>query len=90
MALRITAKSNDPAPVYALHGWNGHSFAQIVRIGKAISDDLTGRNDDFIMLTRFEHVHILFSDYIGPLAIPVAKGVIGLKSMLNPVDIISF
>jgi len=83
-------KSDDAVPVYAVHGWNGHGVAQTVRIGKAISDDMTGRNDDFLMLTRFDHKQIPLNNYIGPVAIPLVKGALGLKSMLNPADIVSF
>ncbi|AQS42288.1 MAG: FAD dependent oxidoreductase [Candidatus Tokpelaia hoelldobleri] len=83
-------KNDDPVPVYAVHGWNGHGVAQTVRIGKAVSDDVTGRNDDFLMLTHFEHKQIPLNNYIGPVVIPLVKGALGLKSMLTPADVVSF
>jgi len=83
-------KSEDKVPLYAVHGWNGHGVAQSVRIGKAISDNITRRNDDFAMLTRFEHAQIPLSGYIGPFAIPVVKGALGFKNMLTPAEMVSF
>ncbi|MEQ4618294.1 MAG: FAD-dependent oxidoreductase [Corticimicrobacter sp.] len=83
-------KSDAAVPVYMAHGWSGHGVAQTVRIGKAISDDLTGRNHDFAMLTRFEHAPIPMGDYLGPVAIPLVKGALSLKSLVNPADMVSF
>ncbi len=83
-------KSDDRVPVYMVHGWNGHGVAQTVRIGKAISDDLTGRNDDFTMLTRIDHASIPLGSYLSPVAIPLAKGILGVISTLNPADMVSF
>lgn len=83
-------KSTAKAPVYAVHGWSGHGVAQTVRIGKSISDDITGRNDDFAMLTRIPHDEIPFNDYIGPVAIPLVKGALTVQSLINPADMVSF
>lgn len=51
----VCRRSPGPVPLYAVHGWNGHGVGQSVRIGKAISDDIQGRNGDFNRLTRFRH-----------------------------------
>ncbi|MCT8344234.1 FAD-binding oxidoreductase [Photorhabdus kleinii] len=83
-------KSGDRVPVYMVHGWSGHGVAQTVRIGKAISDDLTGRNDDFTMLTSIAHASIPLGSYLSPVAIPLAKGILGVISTLNPAEIVSF
>lgn len=77
-------------PRYLVHGWSGHGVAQTVRIGKAISDDITGRNDDFTMLTRIEHDVIPLGNYLGPVAIPLVKGALSLKSLVNPTEMVSF
>lgn len=83
-------KSDDAVPRYLVHGWSGHGVAQTVRIGKAISDDITGRNNDFAMLTRIEHDPIPLGSYLGPVAIPLVKGALSLKSLINPAAIVSF
>lgn len=83
-------KSDDRVPVYMVHGWSGHGVAQTVRIGKAISDDLTGLNDDFTMLTSIDHASIPLGSYLSPVAIPLAKGILGVISTLNPAEIVSF
>lgn len=83
-------KSNDSVPVYMVHGWSGHGVAQTVRIGKAISDDLTGRNDDFAMLTAIDHAGIPMGRYLSPIAIPLVKGALSVRSALNPAEMISF
>ncbi|SHF17063.1 gamma-glutamylputrescine oxidase [Lampropedia hyalina DSM 16112] len=83
-------KSAGKIPVYIVHGWSGHGVAQTVRIGKAISDDLTGRNDDFAMLTQIEHGRIPLGNFLAPLVIPVAKGMFGIKAALQPSDMVSF
>ncbi|OCQ53230.1 Gamma-glutamylputrescine oxidoreductase [Photorhabdus australis subsp. thailandensis] len=83
-------KSGDSVPVYMVHGWNGHGLAQTVRIGKAISDELTRRNDDFTMLTCIDHVSIPLGSYLSPVVIPLVKGALGMISMFNPAEIISF
>ncbi|WP_127956973.1 NAD(P)/FAD-dependent oxidoreductase [Serratia microhaemolytica] len=83
-------KSDDGVPIYMVHGWSGHGVAQTVRIGKAISDDLTGRNNDFSMLTRIEHSTIPFGSYLSPVAIPVIKGALTVMGALNPADMVSF
>ncbi|WP_118987818.1 NAD(P)/FAD-dependent oxidoreductase [Photorhabdus sp. CRCIA-P01] len=84
------SKSGDRVPVYMVHGWSGHGVAQTVRIGKAISDDLTRRNDDLTMLTCIDHASIPLGSYLSPVAIPLAKGVLGVISTLNPADMVSF
>ncbi|CDG17626.1 NAD(P)/FAD-dependent oxidoreductase [Xenorhabdus doucetiae] len=83
-------KSDDSVPVYMVHGWSGHGVAQTVRIGKAISDDFTGRNHDFTMLTRIEHSSIPLGSYLSPMAIPLIKGALGVISTLNPAEMVSF
>ncbi|PHM60252.1 NAD(P)/FAD-dependent oxidoreductase [Xenorhabdus ishibashii] len=83
-------KSGDSIPVYMVHGWSGHGVAQTVRIGKAISDDFTGRNQDFTMLTSIHHTRIPLGSYLSPMAIPLIKGALGVMSTINPADIVSF
>ncbi|OTA15719.1 oxidoreductase [Xenorhabdus vietnamensis] len=83
-------KSGDSVPVYMVHGWSGHGVAQTVRIGKAISDDLTGRNHDFAMLTRIDHSSIPLGSYLSPVVIPLIKGALGVINTLNPAEMISF
>jgi gamma-glutamylputrescine oxidase len=51
----VCTRSAGSSPLYAVHGWNGHGVGQSVRIGKAISDDVLGKNHDFTRLTRFRH-----------------------------------
>lgn len=83
-------KSESKAPVYMVHGWSGHGVAQTVRIGKAISDDVTGRNNDFDMLTRINHAELPLGKYISPVVIPLIKGALTVKSTFNPADMVSF
>ncbi|MDC9595345.1 NAD(P)/FAD-dependent oxidoreductase [Xenorhabdus anantnagensis] len=83
-------KSGDSVPVYMVHGWSGHGVAQTVRIGKAISDDFTRRNNDFTMLTSIDHMNIPLGSYLSPVAIPLVKGVLGVISTLNPAEMVSF
>ncbi|OKP03315.1 NAD(P)/FAD-dependent oxidoreductase [Xenorhabdus eapokensis] len=83
-------KSGDNIPVYMVHGWSGHGVAQTVRIGKAISDDFIGRNQDFTMLTKIDHMRIPLGSYLSPIAIPLIKVALGVISTLNPADIVSF
>lgn len=83
-------KSANDVPVYMVHGWSGHGVAQTVRIGRAISDDLTGRNQDFTMLTRFDHAGIPLGRHLSPVAIPLIKGALGVMGLINPTDMVSF
>lgn len=83
-------KTDGAIPRYLVHGWSGHGVAQTVRIGKAISDDITGRNDDFAMLTRIEHDTIPLGETLGPIAIPLVKGALTLQSLLDPSEMVSF
>ncbi|PHM54477.1 NAD(P)/FAD-dependent oxidoreductase [Xenorhabdus sp. KK7.4] len=83
-------KSDDNTPVYMVHGWSGHGVAQTVRIGKAISDDFTGRNRDFNMLTSIDHTSIPLGSYFSPVVIPLIKGALGVMSTFNPADMVSF
>ena len=83
-------KSDDTVPVYMVHGWSGHGVPQAVRIGKAISDDLTGRNDDFAMLTKVAHAGIPLGRLLSPAVIPVVKGALTVRNSLSPADMISF
>ncbi|MCD9030265.1 FAD-dependent oxidoreductase [Luteimonas sp. Y-2-2-4F] len=83
-------KSDDAAPVYLAHGWSGHGVAQTVRIGKAIADDLTGRNDDFAMLTRIPHRAIPMGRRLAPAAIPLAKAAAAVAGAVRPDRLVSF
>lgn len=83
-------KSDGAIPQYLVHGWSGHGVAQTVRIGKAISDDITGRNDDFTMLTRIKHDTIPLGETLGPIAIPLVKGALTIQSLLDPSEMVSF
>ena len=83
-------KSTGDVPVYMVHGWSGHGVAQTVRIGRAISDDLTGRNTDYAMLTRFDHAGIPLGRHLSPVAIPLIKGALGVMGIINPADMVSF
>jgi len=83
-------KSAGDVPVYMVHGWSGHGVAQTVRIGRAISDDLTGRNNDYAMLTRFDHAGIPLGRHLSPVAIPLIKGALGVMGLINPSDMVSF
>lgn len=83
-------KSAGDVPVYMVHGWSGHGVAQTVRIGRAISDDLTGRNTDYAMLTRFDHAGIPLGKHLSPVAIPLIKGALGVMGIINPADMVSF
>ncbi|CAM3862363.1 NAD(P)/FAD-dependent oxidoreductase [Xenorhabdus thuongxuanensis] len=83
-------KSGDNIPIYMVHGWSGHGVAQTVRIGKAISDDFIGRNQDLTMLTSIDHTGIPLGSYLSPMAIPLIKGALGIISTLNPANIVSF
>jgi gamma-glutamylputrescine oxidase len=73
-----------------VHGWSGHGVAQTVRIGKAISDDVTGRNEDFAMLTDITHRSIPLGHQLSGLAIPMVKAAIGMMSAVNPGRLVSF
>lgn len=75
---------------YLVHGWSGHGVAQTVRIGKAISDDITGKNKDFEMLMDIEHVGILLGRQLSPMVIPVAKAILEMGSVIVPGKMISF
>ncbi|WP_302356842.1 MULTISPECIES: FAD-binding oxidoreductase [Alcaligenes] len=83
-------KTEDAVPVYMVHGWSGHGVAQTVRIGKAISDDVMGRNEDFAMLTDITHRSIPLGHQLSGLAIPVVKAAIGMMSAVNPGRLVSF
>lgn len=83
-------KREGAVPHYLVHGWSGHGVAQTVRIGKAISDDITGRNQDFAMLTAIEHDIIPFGNYLAPVAIPLVKGALSLRNLFNPAGMVSF
>ncbi len=76
--------------IYSVHGWSGHGIAQTVRIGKAIRDDMLGLNDDFAMLTNISHRSVLMGRQLAPLAIPLAKSLLNLGSILTPGKMISF
>lgn len=75
---------------YLVHGWSGHGVAQTVRIGKAISDDITGKNKDFEMLMAIEHMGILLGRQLSPVVIPVAKAFLEMGSVVVPSKLISF
>lgn len=83
-------KTDSRVPMYMVQGWSGHGVAQTVRIGKAISDDFVGRNDDFSMLTAIDHRAIPLGRQLSPVAIPAAKAAMSVMSALNPGKMISF
>ncbi|MGI4857578.1 MAG: NAD(P)/FAD-dependent oxidoreductase [Janthinobacterium lividum] len=83
-------KSDAAVPVYMVHGWSGHGVAQTVRIGKAISDDVTGRNTDFAMLTRIDHTTLPLGRFLAPVAIPLIKGAVSVFNHLHPTEMVSF
>lgn len=83
-------KIGETRPIYAVHGWSGHGIAQTVRIGKAIRDDFLKLNDDFEMLTSIEHRSILLGRQLAPVAIPLAKSLLGIGSKITPGKMISF
>lgn len=83
-------KIGEHIPIYAVHGWSGHGIAQTVRIGKAIRDDFLKINDDFDMLTSIEHRSILLGRQLAPVAIPLAKSLLGLGNKITPGKMISF
>ncbi|OAT25445.1 D-amino acid oxidase family protein [Proteus myxofaciens ATCC 19692] len=83
-------KIGDNIPTYLVHGWSGHGVAQTVRIGKAISDDIMGENDDFSMLTRIEHMNIPLGRQLSPMAIPLVKAAVGISNTVNPSKLVSF
>lgn len=83
-------KIGDNAPIYMAHGWSGHGVAQTVRIGKAICDDITARNDDFAMLTRIDHTEIPLGRQLSPVTIPLVKAAVGMVSSVNPGRLVSF
>lgn len=83
-------KTADARPVYMVHGWSGHGVAQTVRIGKAIGDDVTGRNADFAMLTGISHRSIPLGRQLSAMAIPVVKAAMGMVGALNPGRLVSF
>jgi len=67
-----------------------HGIAQTVRIGKAIRDDFLKLNDDFEMLASIEHRSILMGRQLAPVAIPLAKSLLGLGNKITPGKMISF
>jgi len=76
--------------IYSVFGWSGHGIAQTVRIGKAISDAIKGRNDDFEMLCRIPNVGIPFGRQLAPVAIPVGITLLEMRARLQPSKMISF
>lgn len=83
-------KFGEQTPNYLVHGWSGHGVAQTVRIGKAISDDITGKNKDFEMLMAIEHKGIPLGRQLSPVVIPVAKAILDMGSVVSPGKLISF
>lgn len=77
-------------PIYSVHGWNGHGIAQTVRIGQAIRDDILGINNDFKMLTQIKHTPLSMGRILAPVAIPIAKTLLGITTRLSPGKMISF
>ncbi|ORJ24170.1 NAD(P)/FAD-dependent oxidoreductase [Rouxiella badensis] len=78
------------APIYAVHGWSGHGIAQTVRIGKAIRDDVLRLNNDFNMLTTIKHRSLMIGRQLAPVAIPIAKTLMGIGTRLSPGKMVSF
>ncbi len=83
-------KTDDDAPIYMVHGWSGHGVAQTVRIGKAIGDDVTGRNDDFAVLAGIGHRQIPLGRQLSAMAIPLVKAAMGMVNAVNPGRLVSF
>lgn len=84
-------KSGDQFPIYAVHGWSGHGVAQTVRIGKAIAEDITGKNTtDFNILTQIQHHNIPFGRTFASVAIPMAKCLLSIQAAIQPGKILSF
>ena len=83
-------KLEEDTPIYLVQGWSGHGVAQTVRIGKAISDDIGARNDDFAMLTAIGHREIPLGRQLSAFAIPVVKAAMGMMSAVNPGRMLSF
>lgn len=76
--------------IYSVHGWSGHGIAQTVRIGKAIRDDITKINNDFAMLAAIKHTSLMIGRTLAPVAIPLAKTLLGITAKLAPGKMISF
>jgi gamma-glutamylputrescine oxidase len=65
-----------------VHGWRGHGVVQTVRIGKTISDDITGKNKDFEMLMTVEHPVFLLDRQLSPAVILVAKAILKMGGVV--------
>ncbi|WP_312061783.1 NAD(P)/FAD-dependent oxidoreductase [Pantoea septica] len=76
--------------IYSVHGWSGHGIAQTVRIGKAIKDDIVRANKDFAMLTAIKHTPLMIGRALAPVAIPLAKTLLGITTKIAPGKMISF
>jgi len=76
--------------IYSVHGWSGHGIAQTVRIGKAIKDDIIKANKDFAMLTTIKHTPLMIGRALAPVAIPLAKTLLGITTKIAPGKMISF
>jgi len=76
--------------IYSVHGWSGHGIAQTVRIGKAIRDDIIKANKDFAMLTTIKHTPLMIGRALAPVAIPLAKTLLGITTKIAPGKMISF
>ncbi|RPE01336.1 FAD-binding oxidoreductase [Candidatus Pantoea deserta] len=76
--------------IYSVHGWSGHGIAQTVRIGKAIKDDIVNANKDFAMLTAIKHTPLRIGRALAPVAIPLAKTLLGITTKIAPGKMISF
>lgn len=83
-------KSGSRGQIYSVHGWSGHGVAQTVRIGKAITDEITGVRDDFAMLSAIKHTPLFMGRKLAPVAIPLAKTLLGISTRLAPGKMISF
>lgn len=83
-------KSGKNGKIYSVHGWSGHGIAQTVRIGKAIRDDIVNANSDFSMLTAIKHTPLMIGRKLAPVAIPLAKTLLGISAKLAPGKMISF
>ncbi|MFD1803577.1 NAD(P)/FAD-dependent oxidoreductase [Mixta tenebrionis] len=83
-------RSGKNGRIYSVHGWSGHGIAQTVRIGKAIRDDIINANTDFAMLTAIKHTPLMIGRALAPVAIPLAKTLLGISARLSPGKMISF
>ncbi|KAI0677797.1 FAD-dependent oxidoreductase, partial [Acinetobacter pittii] len=72
-----SGKFGNKFPIYAVHGWSGHGFAQTERIVKPIANDLVGQSNNFEMLSKINQQNLNF-------VITLAKSMYGIGGMIKP------